>query len=238
MFAQIRQHKFMCIHASQVITSFRSTPRHNATTPRLKSLRKPLGPKKVEGKPQSLSSHMSHLISCLDFFGRNIRRMDLAQNRKLLQTMIGASLMWAWPPSLIIDWLSWMVKSAVRIAPPQPKKKRTVGQTEILGTNMNITIFLDILLGSFRNPFEGQHHLKRIDKFILSQKSDSKQLCALSSLSWPQLHQFCSSAGLWPGEMQGILVVLMATWDTWARNICCKNIYIHCNFIHERLWKP
>ena len=68
MFAQIRQHKFMCIHASQVITSFRSTPRHNATTPRLKSLRKPLGPKKVEGKPQSLSSHMSHLISCLDFF--------------------------------------------------------------------------------------------------------------------------------------------------------------------------
>ena len=94
MFAQIRQHKFMCIHASQVITSFRSTPRHNATTPRLKSLRKTLGPKKVEGKPQSLSSHMSHLISCLDFFGRNIRRMDLAQNRNLLQTMIGVSLMW------------------------------------------------------------------------------------------------------------------------------------------------
>ena len=33
---------------------------------KFKGLRKPLGPKNVEGKPQSLSSHMSHLMSCLD----------------------------------------------------------------------------------------------------------------------------------------------------------------------------
>ena len=124
--------------------------------------------------------------------------------------------------SLTDYWLIIMDREVSCTFSTSTTKKRTVGHTEILGTNMNKTIFLDIL-GSFRNPFEGQHHLKRIvgiDKFILSQKSDSKQLCALSSLSWPQLHQFCSSAGLWPGEMQGILVVLMATWDTWARNFC------------------